>query len=38
MWSDRPSDEGLYRVKIIVSQDDGLGVQISDYTEFVLDV
>ena len=38
MWSDRPSDEGLYRVKIIVSQDDGFGVQISDYTEFVLDV
>ena len=38
IWSDRPSDEGLYRVKIVVSQDDGFGVQISDYTEFVLDV
>ena len=38
VWSDRPSDEGLYRVRIIASQEDGYGVLLTDYTEFMLDV
>ena len=38
VYSDEPADEGLYKVRIVASQDDGYGVLLRDFTEFVLDV